>query len=411
MHKPKPLTAAFLRHVKLPSSGQVEIADGGCPGLRLRLSTTVATWVLCCRDIAGRMRRFTLGGFPAMGLKDARDEARRLRQEIRQGKDPIKDRREGRKAAQDAYGADSTVLTLARLLDAYAAVPANRKRSWARRRRMIENVFAAKLDRAVMKLTASELQLAIDSYGSIMSAASAVRSLKPILKWGTKRALVGTGVAEALEPPDGSRRSRDRVLARDEIRMVLNALDVVPEGYAQATRMLFWSAARLGDVCAMRRGDVDLATGVWSLVQIKTGELNVIPLPRQALAMLQACCEGLSADALVFTNTEGRRMQNWHLATRRIQQASDTTGWHRHDIRRTVATIMGDLGTPPHVIETALGHKLRTSADGSPVSRIAQVYNRSRYRPEHADALQRLADELDRIRTGEDADKIVRLRA
>ena len=53
---------------------------------------------------------------------------------------------------------------------------------------------------------------------------------------------------------------------------------------------------------------------------------------------------------------------------------------------------------------------MRISSDGSVVGRIAATYNRSRYRSEHKAALQRLADELDRIVAG-DTENVVRLRA
>jgi integrase len=133
-------------------------------------------------------------------------------------------------------------------------------------------------------------------------------------------------------------------------------------------------------------------------------------LPRQAIAHLHQRERGEDAGALIFTNGAGHKLEQWDRAGKRLQALSGTSGWHRHDIRRTCATLMGELGTAPHVVEVALGHTLKTSSDGSSVSRVAQVYNRSRYRQEHAAALQMLADELDRITAGENAN-IVRLRA
>jgi hypothetical protein len=138
-----------------------------------------------------------------------------------------------------------------------------------------------------------------------------------------------------------------------------------------------------------------------------------VPLPRQALELLQTRqaggAGGVNADDLVFVNTRGNKLTHWDQPTKRVQSLSHTSGWHRHDIRRTSATLMGELGIAPHVIEIALNHTMSTSSDGSTVGRIAQVYNRSRYRPEHAAALQRLADELERIEA--DDGKVVRLRA
>jgi hypothetical protein len=83
----------------------------------------------------------------------------------------------------------------------------------------------------------------------------------------------------------------------------------------------------------------------------------------------------------------------WDLWTKRFMAASGTSGWHRHDLRRTGATLLGELGTEPHVIESALNHAHVST-------QLASVYNRFRYGPQVADALQRLADALDGIATG-----------
>ena len=48
------------------SGGRKDLADAGCPGLRLRLTPTGGkSWVLACRDRMGGMRRFPLRTFPA----------------------------------------------------------------------------------------------------------------------------------------------------------------------------------------------------------------------------------------------------------------------------------------------------------------------------------------------------------
>jgi hypothetical protein len=61
-------------------------------------------------------------------------------------------------------------------------------------------------------------------------------------------------------------------------------------------------------------------------------------------------------------------------------------GWRLHDIRRTVATRLGDLGVLPHVVEAILNHV------GGFRSGVAGVYNLARYEAEMRDALTRWAD-------------------
>lgn len=64
--------------------GRVELSDKGCEGLRLRIGMGgKKTWLLACRDQAGRMRRFFLAEHPDMGLADAREKARALRQKVK----------------------------------------------------------------------------------------------------------------------------------------------------------------------------------------------------------------------------------------------------------------------------------------------------------------------------------------
>ena len=126
----------------------------------------------------------------------------------------------------------------------------------------------------------------------------------------------------------------------------------------------------------------EVAADIWTIpaARAKNGQQRAIPLPRQAINLLH----GLSdkpAGSLVFPSARGGVLSNWDRETKKLQQASGTSGWHRHDLRRTVATMLGDLGVAPHVVSVVLGHM--HIAEGA-----TAVYARSRYQREHADALQ-----------------------
>jgi integrase len=100
-----------------------------------------------------------------------------------------------------------------------------------------------------------------------------------------------------------------------------------------------------------------------------------------------------NAASLVFATGAGTALGNWDRETKALQEKSKTVGWHRHDLRRTGATMLGERGELPDIVEAALNHiSIR--------SPLAATYNRSRYRPQVAEALQRLADALDRIEFG-----------
>jgi integrase len=116
-----------------------------------------------------------------------------------------------------------------------------------------------------------------------------------------------------------------------------------------------------------------------------------VPLPSQAVDLLRVA-DTLAPDALVFPSKGGGVLSNWDRETKRLHRLSGTSGWHRHDLRRAVATLLGDLGFAPHVLSVVLGHT--HIAEGA-----TAVYARSRYQREHREALQALANEIDRLVT------------
>ena len=61
--------------------------------------------------------------------------------------------------------------------------------------------------------------------------------------------------------------------------------------------------------------------------------------------------------------------------------------WTVHDIRRTVATLMGELGiAAPHVVESILNHQSGVKAN------VAGTYNRALYWDERVKALDAWAE-------------------
>lgn len=74
---------------------------------------------------------------------------------------------------------------------------------------------------------------------------------------------------------------------------------------------------------------------------------------------------------------------------KRLEEAgTPITNWRLHDLRRTAATRMAEMGTLPHVVEAVLNHISGHKAG------VAGVYNRATYLPEKRDALNRWAVRL-----------------
>ena len=365
-----------------------ELTDAKQPGLRLRVTPSGKhSWALACRDSLGAMRRFLLGEFPKMGVADAREAARTMRVEVGKGADPVVERRRKRAIGRDARDG---IGTLKSLVELYEKQRGGALRSWPESRRRIESVFAAHLSRPLATLRAGDLQLTADGHKAKQSAAAAVRYIRPVLKWAGQRGYVGVEVALLHQPATVQRR--DRVLNRDELGALLPVLDKSERPYAAALHFMLLTLARREEVAGAVWSSVNLEAKVWTIPVTKNGQAHRVPLSNQAAALLTALKPG-KPGSLVFHVSSGMRLVNWDRETKLIQDASETKGWTRHDLRRTGATLLGEMGFDPHVIEAALNHTAIHS-------QLAATYNRSRYMPEVKRALQALADRLDGIANG-----------
>jgi integrase len=369
------------------SGARRDLADAGCPGLRLRVTPAGGrSWVLACRDRLGRMRRYPLGRFPEMGVSEARDEARAMHAKVRAGADPVADRRRDRAIGRDAKAG---IGTLAAVLDIYEAHKGKALKSWPHSRKRVDLVFKALMARPVAALNAADFQMVADGYPAAQSAAFAVRTIRPALKWAAQRKHVSAELAELQTP--AAMKARKRVLSGEELGVLLPALKASGKPHAALIRFLLLTLARLNEAAGAKWQDIDMTAATWTIRETKNGQPHVVPLSHQALDLLRGLkAQGSAPAALVLATSTGSLLGNWDRETKALQEASSTAGWHRHDLRRTGATMLGEMGELPDIVEAALNHV-------SIRSPLAATYNRSRYRPQVAAALQRLADALDGI--------------
>ena len=387
---------ARARAEAVSSGVRAELADAKHAGLRLRITPPSrlndevrSGWYLTCRDRMGRMRRFPLGLYPQMGVSEARDAARTLLVKVRhEGADPIRDRQRDRAIGKDAAAG---VGTLKAALEAYASGPGARLKSWPASRKRVETVFAKLLDRPVAVLTSRDLQAEADAYAFPQSASLAVRTLRPALKWLSRRGQMPVECALITQPEPA--RTRERMLSREELAKVLPVLRAADTPHARMALFLLWTLARRNEAGQATWGAVDLGAGTWTIpaTHSKNKKAHIVPLPRQAIVCLKASKpKEAKPDALVFSSKSGTALGGWDRWTKALQSRVAVESFCRHDLRRTGATMLGDLGFTPDITEAALNHTVIRSS-------LSSRYNQSRYRPQVAVALQALADELDAI--------------
>ena len=84
--------------MRAPASGRVEYFDTLLPGFGLRVTAGGAkSWIVMTR-VHGKLKRVTLGRYPALGLADARDQARKVIADAQEGKTPLSGRARRRRS-------------------------------------------------------------------------------------------------------------------------------------------------------------------------------------------------------------------------------------------------------------------------------------------------------------------------
>ena len=190
------------------------------------------------------------------------------------------------------------------------------------------------------------------------------------LSWSVECGYLQTNPADALTPriAGGKETSRERVLSVAEMRAMW-ALDCP---HAPLLRALLLTGCRIRELQLAKVGDLyvdpeDVESGPKSLTipaaHSKNGKPHRVPLPTQAITQMSLA--GKPGDPL-FPGSAGSAfaVQSW---LKRWHEREGTTPWTPHDLRRTFATTLGELGTPIETIQRCLNHTL----DG-PIARYAR---------------------------------------
>jgi integrase len=186
--------------------------------------------------------------------------------------------------------------------------------------------------------------------------------------------------------------SRKRFLSDDEIKIVWDSAG--DDDYGSIVRLLILTGQRRDEIAELRWDEVRLDLSVIALPasRVKNDLPHDVPMSPVARSIIAA--RPRNGD-LVFAP-----VMSWSRRKLRLDAAiTEKLGkpmvpWTLHDLRRTAATGMADIGIQPHVVEAVLNH-ISGSKRG-----VAGVYNRSTYAPEKKRALNKWADRVQDIIAG-----------
>jgi integrase len=340
------LTDAALRHAP---PGTIVREDG----LEFRFFEVGKAGVRYVGRIKGNAKRFALGlgTYPALTLSNARRRRDEAQTAAASGDDP----RHVRRNKADAQ--NRTVGTT--LPDYLAHAERENRPSTARDKRNMLNLTLKPLwSLPLNKFGKAEVAMVLDRYAEKPAARRLVFSyLSHFLGWAEERDLLSLNPCRVVRSPRHV-APKERVLAPQEIAAVWAAQGE----WADMVRLMLLTAARGGNVCQMRREDLDLPSQTWIIpaAHFKQGRQHTVPLSDAAVAILQVVADrrpnawgpfvfGLGSNGLKPFNGRSKAMTALLNATR-------TSNWSAHDARRTAVTLMQRAGVHKEVRDAITGH-------------------------------------------------------
>lgn len=347
----------------------------------------------------GKEKGLSLGTYPEVGLKAAREQCEDARQKLRSGLDPSQERKLAKLTAKLARS--TTFEAIAR--EWHEA----RKHKWTPAhaskvlRRLELDIFPKIGARPIGEIKPLEI-LSVLRAIEARSAHDLAHRMQQVCGQVFAHAVVNQKVDRnpvqdirgALKPVV---RKHNAHLKESDLPAFLAKLDSYEGLQTQkAMNLLLLTFVRTAELRGMRWEELNLEKKEWRIPpeRMKMREPHIVPLARQSVAILEELRPLTGGHELVFPNQHksvGMMSENTILyALYRMGYHGRSTG---HGFRATASTILNENGFRPDVIERQLAHT-ETNA-------VRKAYNHAQYLPERQEMMQWWADFLDRMRAAD----------
>ena len=348
-------------------------------GLRVREGAKIKVWVYQY-SLNNKTQRMTIGTWPAMSPGEAYERACKLAAQRHAGGNPAHDK-QVMQADKETF-ADVVKLYLA------AKRPELRERTYTETQRYLI-VSASKLNsRPLALIEQAEIAALLDRTATDSGDATSNRlraNLAAMFTWAMQRGKVAANPVMLTEKR--KEQSRERVLSNDELVAIWNAL---PEGdFGAIVKLLMLTGQRRSEIGGLKWSEIDLRQGQINLPpeRTKNGHAHFVPLSEPVRLILEQ--QPRLRDHVFGRGDSADGFAGWSAAKAALdERLPGMPHWSLHDLRRTMATGMGELGVQPHIIEAAINHQSGHKAG------VAGTYNRANYHAERKVALDRWADHI-----------------
>ncbi|WP_312740812.1 integrase arm-type DNA-binding domain-containing protein [Cedecea neteri] len=372
------------------SDKEVKLSDGG--GLMVRITKTGAiSWFFRYR-IGGRdsePTRLTLGKYPDVTIKQARGLREQCRAWLAEGKDP-------KHQLQLTRSETLKPVTVREALEYWIKEYAEDNRAnVGRHKAQLEKHIYPYIGQ--MALSDCETRYWLECFDRMkrktpVAAGYVFQMCKQALKFCRVRRYAISNALEDLAIPDVGKKQakKDRVLTDKEVGDLWNAITSGEHFMSYYTNLLKIAAVfgcRTQEARLSEWREWDMEEWIWTIPKehSKGGEKIVRPVPDAIRPFIETLHdETKSSGYLLGMLKKSEAVSQWGRSIYKKLEHSEP--WTLHDLRRTLATHMNNMGIAPHVVEQLLGHSMPG---------VMAIYNRSLYLPEKLDALNKWYERLD----------------
>lgn len=380
------LTDTAVRNLK-PGVTVIERADHASPGLRIRVSPAGRkTWFYRYRNsVDGSLQKITLGRYPLMSLADARNAWA----ELSKASDPkaavaaahARQQEADHKALAALQQMKQEAFTVERLVNEYAAhisTPGQEGfiRSWKPVRNALKRNLVERFgDTPARDLTRTDGRDVLDRLrrqGKSVMANRVRAYANACFNWGVERELLESNPFALLSTTP--ERARQVTLNATELKTLFAGLPKSGLSTQEQDLLLFILATgtRIGEACDMTRSELFLEEREWRIPgsRTKNGKQHVVCLSDLAMGILSRQPQDSSMVWANANSASGAVRRDTLEAHLRESLPVLKLSFVAHDMRRSMATWLGEQEVDDRVIDRMLNHQPKT---------LSRVYNVSKY--------------------------------
>lgn len=342
-----------------PAAEPFRVPDLRCPGLAIRVAPSgLKTWDAAFR-IRGTttVRRKALGSFPSVSLDEARKRATALARAAQVGRDLLTEEAEAKAEA-------SARMTVSYLIDEYVKRAVSKLRTRGEIEKRLRRALASILDKPAETIRRRDIRVILDATsdrGVHREAEKQRQNIGAMFAWALSQDVVDINPVTGLKPYSTG-ELRERVLSPDEIKTFwewISGSDLTTD-IADSLRLQVTLGTRIGEVAGIQVSEIDQVNWVWTLpaARSKNKKQRVTPIVGLARAILADRLTRTRRGPL-FINETGAALRSNDIGSAIVTRRKRIPLPHfvSHDLRRTVATQLVELGIVYELVAAILGHE------------------------------------------------------